>query len=108
MTTDDLKKNLAILAEQVGTHEPSMKAVAAIGSDAIDQQALAKFGAWVIEQMQDEYHSLNPWGSEDGNEAAEKAVALHCPGIERVKYDPELHGECEAEPGQDIFWFGGK
>ena len=42
------------------------------------------------------------WDTEDGWELAEIAVLAGL--AEHVKYDPDIHGECEAEPGDDIIY----
>jgi hypothetical protein len=42
------------------------------------------------------------WDTEDVWELAEIAVLSGL--AEHVKYDPDKHGECEAEPGDDIIY----
>jgi hypothetical protein len=42
------------------------------------------------------------WDTEDGWELAEIAVLSGL--AEHVEYDPDKHGECEAEPGDDIIY----
>lgn len=42
------------------------------------------------------------WSSEDGWDLAEFGVSAGL--AERVIYDPDKHGECEAEPGDEIIW----
>ena len=87
-------------------------AEASVSSPKVSEAwALAEFGRWVIEQMADPLTEMNEFCSSDsyiGDGLAKKAVELGCPGIERVSYDPAIHGDVEeAEPGKMIFWFGG-
>lgn len=67
-----------------------------------DDPRYARFGKamWEMIRKHGEEFCWDEW-SEDVLPLAEKARLC-----QRVKYDPEKHGEMEAEPGSEIWWWG--
>ena len=61
-----------------------------------DELPYCKFGHFVWRWL------ANNWSSEDGWELSELAVKAGL--AKRVAYDPEKHGECDAEPGDEIIF----
>jgi len=85
-----------LAAEFATVREPLERRVAQLEAEAGHHDHWHAFGARVWRWLAEN------WDTEDGWELAEIAVLSGL--AEHVKYDPDIHGACEAEPGDDIIY----
>jgi len=83
-------------AEFAAVRLPLERRVAQLEAEAGHHDHWHAFGARVWRWLDEN------WDTEDGWELAEIAVLSGL--AEHVKYDPDIHGACEAEPGDDIIY----
>ena len=86
----------SLVAEFAAVREPLERRVAQLEAEAGHHDHWHAFGARVWRWLAEN------WDTEDGWELAEIAALSGL--AEHVKYDPDIHGECEAEPGDDIIY----
>ena len=85
-----------LAAEFAAVRLPLERRVAQLEAEAGHHDHWHAFGARVWRWLAEN------WDTEDGWELAEIAALSGL--AEHVKYDPDIHGECGAEPGDDIIY----